>query len=238
MASRSKAKTDSGLALRIAAVASLGAALIHFAVAPTHWQEWLPAGQFFVLLAGFQLVWACAVLARPASPVLATAILVNLGSIALWAVSRTAGAPFGPHAGEPELVRAAGLCALLLQIYVVMGAGWTWFRRHRADRVPGFGYRVVLSGAGTVIAVAAAVGVTSGLQHGHHPPTDTAEHEHRAPVDAESGHHHDDPAPSTGGGEGAGSTESIERDDAATPNAPTGPSPGPDQADHQEHDHD
>lgn len=232
MPSRGKAKTDSGLAVRIAATASLGAALIHFAVAPTHWYEWLPAGVFFVLLAGFQLAWACAVVARPASLILATGILVNLGSMALWAVSRTAGAPFGPHAGEPELVRAAGLCALLLQIYVVMGAGWTWFRRYRADPVPGFGYRVVLTGAGTVIAAAAAVGVASGLQHGHHPPTDIAEHEHQAPVDLEQGHHHDDPAPRTQ------DAESTEPTGAPTVNAPAGPSPGPEQAEAHEHDHD
>lgn len=32
--------------------------------------------------------------------------------------------PFGPSAGEPEPVGAAGICVLLLQCYVVMGAGW------------------------------------------------------------------------------------------------------------------
>lgn len=233
MASRAKAKTDCRLAMRIAAIASLGAALIHFAVAPTHWQEWPAAGLFFVLLAGFQLVWAGAAVGRPASLILPAGIAVNLGSIALWAVSRTAGAPFGPHAGEPELVRAAGLCALLLQIYVVMGAGWTWFRRYRADPVPGLGYRVVLSGAGTVIAAAAAVGVTSGLQHGHHPPTDTAEHEHQTQLDAEQVHHHDDDpvAPAQG-------PESGDRTGAPTPAAPVGPPPGPEQAAHHEHEHD
>ena len=75
------------------------------------------AGQFFALLALFQLVWAPAVLARPTNLVLASGVLLNLGAIALWVVSRTVGAPFGPHAGEPELVQAADLCALLREVY-------------------------------------------------------------------------------------------------------------------------
>jgi len=122
-------KTDSRLAARLAAIASLGSGVIHFAVAPTHWQEWLPSGLFFVSLALLQLIWAKVMLARTSRPVLAAGIMLNVGAVALWALSRTAGAPFGPQAGEPELVQAADLCALLLQIYVVMGAGWVWYHR-------------------------------------------------------------------------------------------------------------
>lgn len=193
MASRATPKTDSRLAARIAALASVGAALIHFAVTPTHWQEWMTSGVFFAVLALFQLAWALLVLARPTVPVLAAGIVANVGSIALWALSRTAGVPFGPHAGEPELVRAAGLCALLLQTYVVLGAAWIGFRRHRAESLSGIGYGMVLAGAGTVVAVAVAVGVTSGLQHGHHAPTGVAEHDHHAPAGVTVGHHEHSP---------------------------------------------
>jgi hypothetical protein len=116
VALRAAAKTDSRLAARLAALASFGAASIHFAVVPTHWQEWMPAGLFFVSMALFQLIWARVVLVRTTRPVLAAGIMVNVGAVAMWALSRTAGAPFGPHAGEAELVQAADLCALLLQI--------------------------------------------------------------------------------------------------------------------------
>ena len=154
----------------MAALASLGAALIHFAAAHTHWQEWPPSGLFFVFLATFQLIWAQLVLVRTSSAVLAAGVMVNVGAIALWALSRTAGAPFGPGAGEPELVHAADLCALLLEIYVVMGAGWVWYRRRHGESIPAFANTIVLLGAGVVMALASTVGVASGLQHGHHPP--------------------------------------------------------------------
>jgi hypothetical protein len=57
VASTEDMKTDIGLAARLAALASLGAAVIHFAVVPTHWHEWIPSGLFFVAIASFQLVW-------------------------------------------------------------------------------------------------------------------------------------------------------------------------------------
>lgn len=190
MSPRAAKKTDSRLAARLAAIASLGAAVIHFAVVPTHWQEWMPSGLFFVSIALFQLIWALVVLAQPSTAVLAAGIAANVGVAALWALSRTAGAPFGPHAGEPELVQAVGLCALLLEVYVVMAAGWVWYRGHQPELISAFSNAIVLLGAGAVIAAAATVGVASGLQHGHHTPAD-AEPQHHNPTIANEQSHHD-----------------------------------------------
>ncbi|BBY16954.1 hypothetical protein MLIT_25460 [Mycolicibacterium litorale] len=120
------------------------------------------------------------VLARTTTPVLALGIMANVGAIALWALSRTAGAPFGPHAGSAELVQAADLCALLLQIYVVMGAAWVWHQGLQGVPVPGFASAVILFGAAGVVALASAVGVASGLRHGHHAPSG---------AEAGAGHH-------------------------------------------------
>ena len=194
MAPRAAKKTDSRLAARLAAIASLGAAVIHFAVVPTHWQEWMPSGLFFVSIALLQLIWALVVVARPTTAVLAAGIAANVGAAALWALSRTAGAPFGPHAGEPELVQAAGLCALLLEVYVVMGAGWVWYRGHQSEPISAFANAIVLLGAGSVIAAAATVGVASGLQHDHHAPAG-AEPEHHKPSIGRDDGHHDHPEP-------------------------------------------
>jgi len=102
-------------------------------------------------------------------------VAVNFGSAALWVMSRTAGAPFGPNAGEVEAVEAAGISVLLLQCYVIMGATWVLLRRHRADEFSGFGRVLVLIGANTVMAGAVTVGLASGLQ-GHH-------HHHGAPAE-------------------------------------------------------
>jgi hypothetical protein len=181
--------------VRLAAIASLGAAIVHFAVVPTHWQEWMPSGLFFVSLALFQLIWARLVLARTTTPVLAAGIMLNVGAVALWALSRTSGAPFGPHAGEPEFVRAADLCALLLQIYVVMGTGWVLYRGRQGEPIPAFGNAIVLLGAGAVIALASTVGVASGLRHGHDEPAGAVSDHHGPSVGPAGGDHgHSEPA--------------------------------------------
>lgn len=187
-------KTDSRLAARLAAISSFGAAVIHFAVLPTHWQAWTPSGLFFASIAVFQLVWALMVPVRPTAAVLAAGIVANAGAAALWALSRTAGAPFGPHAGEPEVVEAAGLCALLLECYVVMGAGWVWYRGRRAAPISGFGNAIVLGGGSAVIAAAATLGVASGFLNDHHAPAG-AEHDYHAPMSGHEDGHHDRPEP-------------------------------------------
>lgn len=215
MAPRTAKKTDSRLAARLAALASLGAAVIHFAVVPTHWQEWMPAGVFFASIALFQLLWARLVLARSTTPVLAAGIMLNLGAIALWALSRTAGAPFGPHAGEAELVQAADLCALLLQIYVVMGASWVWYRGLQGEPVPVFGSALVLMGAVGVVALASTVGVASGLQHGHAPASADGGHHGTTPEDGRGEHHGTTPEDAQSDHHGAG-TEPEEGNDHGT----------------------
>lgn len=218
VALKAATRTDSRLAARLAAIASLGAATIHFAVAPAHWNEWMPAGLFFVSLALFQLIWARVVIVRTTTPVLAAGILLNVGAVALWGLSRTAGAPFGPHAGVAELVQAADLCALLLQIYVVMGAGWVIYRGRQGEPVPAFANAMILLGAVTIITLASTVGVATGLRPGHHGPAN-AELDHH---DASAGHldthtgHHSPPAPP------APVVESIN-----TPAAPPTEAPGP-----------
>ena len=84
--------------------------------------------------------------------------MANAGFAALWIWSRTAGEPFGPNAGEPEAVQAAGICALLLECYIVMGAAWAWFRGDRAEPVSGFGSALVMLGANTVVVAAVTAG--------------------------------------------------------------------------------
>lgn len=187
-------KTDGRLAARLAAIASFGAAMIHFAVMPSHLQEWTPSGLFFASIALFQLVWALVVPRRPAGVVLAAGIVANVAAAALWVLSRTGGAPFGPHAGEPEAVEAAGLFALLLECYVVMGAGWVWYRGQRAEPISWFGNAIVLGGGSAVIAAAATLGVASGFLNDHHAPA-SAELDHHAPISGHDGGHHDHPEP-------------------------------------------
>ena len=202
-------RIDNRLSARCAAVASIGAAVIHLGVTPAHWRDWAASGVFFASIAVFQLVWGFLAWSRPTAVALAAGIAVNAGSVGLWIVSRTGGMPFGPHAGQPEAVEAAGICVLLLQCYVIMGALWTWLRSSRAQQVSGTGRALVLLGANSVMAVAVTVGLASGLQGHRHdlPPlstpattaahTESAQTPHAEPVTNmglhTGGDHHDHP---------------------------------------------
>lgn len=191
MSYRAETGTDSALAARLAAIASIGAAVIHVAVIASHWQVWLPAGLFFASVAVFQVIWALAAWTRPSGLLLAAGILVNGACVTLWVWSRTTGVPFGPHPGEPEVVAAADICGLLLQCYVVMGAAWAWLRIYRQESVSRVGSVLVLLGANGVIAAAVVAGVTSSLvDPDPHAPMEAAGdrqeagHDHPAPAQA------------------------------------------------------
>jgi len=176
-------KTDSRLAARCAAIASLGAGAIHVAVTPMHWRDWLPSGVFFAALAAFQVLWAFIAWVRPGAVVLFAGIASNLGAAGLWVMSCVTGPPMGPSAGQPEAVNAAGIAVLLLQCYVVMGAAWAWSRKYDPQEVSGFGRAFVLMGANTIVAGAVTVGLVASLQ-GHH-------HHHHGGVAEAQGDHHD-----------------------------------------------
>lgn len=183
-------------------MASIGAAVIHFAVTPMHWKDWMLSGLFFASIAGFQLLWGFLVWSRPTRLLLIAGVLGNAGSAALWVMSRTAGAPIGPGAGEPEAVEAAGICVLLLQCYVVMGAGWALSQRYRTDEISGWGRALVLLGANAVMAGAVTVGLASSLQgHHHHSGAETEAGQQSAHDTHMDGHlHHADPkVPPSGG---------------------------------------
>lgn len=187
--------TDRRLATRLAAIASFGAAVIHFAVAPAHWQEWMASGLFFAVLASFQMVWARVVLSRTTTAVLLAGIAVNVGAVTLWAMSRTVGAPFGPHTGVAELVQGADLCALLLQVYVVMGAGWALHRGRQGEPISGLANAAVVLAIGSVIVVASTVGAAGALRHGHHSSVDAETIPHALNVGHADNHHSHDAPP-------------------------------------------
>ncbi len=225
MSSRAATGSDSTVAARAAAIASLGAAVIHFAVTPAHWGDWMPSGLFFATVAVFQLLWAILAWTRPPVLVLAAGMVVNATTAALWVWAHTAGAPFGPNAGETEAVAAAGICVLLLECYVVMGAAWAWYRRDQPESVSSFASAAVLLGANTVVVAAVAAGVFSGLQgHDHH----------HSPIEA-------DGAPAVvhkehGDAHGAHAVPAVPLDArTAKAPAPASPAPPPAAGDHDDH---
>ena len=104
------------------ALCSAAAATIHFAVIPPHWDEYAAFAVVFAVTGAFQLLWAVAVLVRPARGVLLLGAAVNLGVAAAWVVSRTAGLPAGPDAWTPEAVGVADLAATVFELAIVAGS--------------------------------------------------------------------------------------------------------------------
>ncbi|MEU5994320.1 hypothetical protein ABZ806_35565 [Spirillospora sp. NPDC047418] len=129
------------LARRVAAIGSVLAALIHYAVVPEHLSEWWAYAIFFSAIGMFQLIWAVLVHTGEERPVLLSGLAVNAGVLALWAVSRTSGLPFGPESGEAEAVGVldvlSGVAELVLIAAILLAL--------RGPRAP----RGAATGAGT-----------------------------------------------------------------------------------------
>jgi hypothetical protein len=118
---------------------SLLAAVIHFAVTPEHFEEYVLFGVFFVVLAAFQFLWGVVMPQRPSPGVLWLGLVVNLGVIAIWVVSRTWGLPIGPEAGEAEEVGLLDGLSTAAEALIVLGSAWLLAggrSRHSVQHVP------------------------------------------------------------------------------------------------------
>jgi hypothetical protein len=85
-----------------AALASVGAAAIHFSVAKMHFEEYGLFGVFFVGSATAQLVWPLWLLLRRWPPLLVLGAIGNALIVALWLVDRIWGVPLGPDPWTPD----------------------------------------------------------------------------------------------------------------------------------------
>jgi hypothetical protein len=140
----------------ILAVASVGAGVVHFAYASSHFAEYWAYGAFFVGVAWLQLLWAYAIVRRPSRALLLLGALGNLAVIGVWALTRTAGDLIGPGAGSAEKVGFPDVLSSALEGVVVLGAVVLL----AAPRLRAAGTR--RSPWTAVIAGAALVGVAAG----------------------------------------------------------------------------
>jgi hypothetical protein len=104
------------------ALLSAGAAVIHFVVIPGHWDVYWGQGFFFVVVAIAQLLWALWVLVAPSRLIYLAGAAGNAAIVAMWIITRTAGIPAGPGAGEPEAVEFADTLATIFEVILVVGA--------------------------------------------------------------------------------------------------------------------
>jgi hypothetical protein len=114
-----------------AAGLSSGAALIHAGVCPQHLREGLLYGQFFAATAVAQLSWAGLVILRSRRWLFAAGLAGNLAIIGLWAITRSIGIPFGPHAGQIETVGDLDVITITLEAAIVAYCAWMLPQAHR-----------------------------------------------------------------------------------------------------------
>lgn len=134
----------------MAAWGSLGAGAIHGALVRGHFEQWWGYGLFFALAGLAQLLVGLALLTEAVNPkdggsrwetalrwVYVIGIVVNVGLIALYLVSRTTGIPFfGPAAGEVEAVASVDVVTKVLEA-VAVAALVALLRQPRASPPPG-----------------------------------------------------------------------------------------------------
>jgi hypothetical protein len=94
--------------------------LIHVGAAVDHYGEAALYTLVFCMLAAGQMAWAAMLLRHPSRRVMLLGCAFQLGIVALWALSRTAGVPFGPHPWVPEEVGVADLVATVGEIASVI----------------------------------------------------------------------------------------------------------------------
>jgi hypothetical protein len=214
---------DRRFARLTAALASVGAAVVHLAVLPGHLAEWWPAGAFFGAVAAFQLGWPVLAALRPTRWLLASGVLVNAGSIALWTVSRTAGVPAGPEAGIAEPITRVGALTEVLEVIVCVSALWWLYRSSARSFRSAPAYLSSVGGAFLVIGALTA-GAVTGTAGGHGHGTGSPDGQHR-----DTGHGGDGPdAHGTSGPRQPEQTRSPVPADPAEPAAGSGDEHGHD----------
>ncbi|MBO0836961.1 MAG: hypothetical protein J2P28_15840, partial [Actinobacteria bacterium] len=142
------------------AILSAAAAVIHFAVAGAHFQEYWAYGLFLLVVAWLQLLWAVAIAIRSSRWLTGSGAILYAAVIVVYVVTRTVGDVIGPdpHTAEP-LGFADGLCTALEAAVVV---GCLWLLRARDWRIR----RLQLAAIPAVTGAAAAVLVSAALVTG------------------------------------------------------------------------
>jgi hypothetical protein len=151
----------------LVAASLLGSAVVHTLVVGEHLEEWLPAGLFFIVLVLVETVLAVAVLHRWSRTVGLAVVVSGIGTVAVWALSRSTGLPVGPEAWTPEPVGVPDVACCLVELLGAAVCGVLLTSRAPVARLLTRG--AVLVGAVVVVgATAWGIGGTLGEQGHHH----------------------------------------------------------------------
>lgn len=106
--------------LNSAALLTLAAAAIHFAVVPEHLREFTLYGALFICLGLAQAGLVVALVIRPSRRLFGLAAAGTLAVISLYVVSRTTGLPIAPQPWRPEPVGFVDVVCTLLEVVAVV----------------------------------------------------------------------------------------------------------------------
>jgi hypothetical protein len=113
-----------GLAPRLLLAAlSISAGVVHLVMAPIHASSSTAESIGFAAVGWLQILIAIGLLMRPTKGLLQATVALNVAAIAIYIVSRTAGLPFGEHAGVAESVQGIDLMTSIFEALLVLGAG-------------------------------------------------------------------------------------------------------------------
>jgi hypothetical protein len=149
--------------LRLGAVLSAAAAVVHLSVARLHFDEYWLFGVLFIVSGVLQLAWAALIWRRGGDRrVLLAGVGLQLGVVAVWVLSRTAGLPYGPHPWDPESVGPLDtVCTFDELLIAVLAAVSLRATRRRRVGVDGLEAVALIATASTWFMLAAGAG------HGH-----------------------------------------------------------------------
>lgn len=145
---------------------SAAAGIIHIAMVPIHAGGKLVDPLGFAVAGVFQLVVAALLLTRRADrPVLYTAIVGNLALVGAWAVSRTAGLPWGEHASQAEAATSIDIICVALEAAAIALAVFMVLAPERL-RFPEM--TAVVAGCGAVAVAMMVIASPQAAEHGGH----------------------------------------------------------------------
>jgi hypothetical protein len=103
--------------LRVVAVCSLfGSEAIHTSIIAAHLAEWVGAGAFFTVISVIEGLLAVGLIETRSRWACLVGLAVSMGTVGVWAVSRTVGIPFGPNGGRVEAIGAADAVSTVLEL--------------------------------------------------------------------------------------------------------------------------
>ncbi len=143
------------------AIASAAAAVIHFTVAGSHFQEYWVFGVFMLTAGWLQLSWTVLAVIRPSRAVLCGGAALNANIIAIYILTRTVGDMVGPTPRDIEPVGFGDLLCTMFEALILIGCFWLLWAKP-TGRVRRSELMATATAAGGVTAVLLSVALVAG----------------------------------------------------------------------------